>query len=69
MGKLFFGYMALVGFAIGAILVAYPRVQVFFIKPYFWVLIAVFYSTAELTSSDATLQARCWQCRRGCSAS
>ena len=42
MDKLFFGYMALVGVAIGAILVAYPRVQDFFIKPYFWVLIAVF---------------------------
>jgi hypothetical protein len=40
--KFFFGYMALVGIALGAILVAYPRVQEFFIKPYFWVLIAVF---------------------------
>ena len=40
--KFFFGYIALVGIAIGAILVAYPRVQDFFIKPYFWVLITVF---------------------------
>jgi hypothetical protein len=39
--KIFFGYMALVGIAIGAILVAFPRVQDFAIKPYFWVLIAV----------------------------
>jgi hypothetical protein len=39
--KIFFGYMALVGIATGAILVAVPRVQDFLIKPYFWVLIAV----------------------------
>jgi hypothetical protein len=38
---MFFGYMALVGVATGAILVAVPRVQDFIIKPYFWVLIAV----------------------------
>ncbi len=39
--KLFFGYMALVGVSIGAALVADPRIEDFFIKPYFWVLIAV----------------------------
>jgi predicted Na+-dependent transporter len=39
--KVFFGYMALAGTLIGTILVAAPRVQEFFIKPYFWVLIAV----------------------------
>jgi hypothetical protein len=39
--RIFFGYMALVGVATGAILVAVPRVQDFIIKPYFWVLIAV----------------------------
>ena len=37
--RIFFGYMALVGIAAGAIVVAAPRVQEF--KPYFWVLIAV----------------------------
>jgi hypothetical protein len=40
--RIFFGYMALVGIAVGAILVAAPSVQDFLIKPYFWVLIAVF---------------------------
>jgi hypothetical protein len=39
--RVFFGYMALVGVLIGAILVAAPPVGDFFIKPYFWVLIAV----------------------------
>ena len=33
--------MALVGIAAGAVLVAVPQAQDFFIKPYFWVLIAV----------------------------
>ena len=39
--KIFYAYMALVGIAIGAILVAAPQVGEFFIKPYFWVLIVV----------------------------
>ena len=39
--KLFFGYMTLIGLAIGAIVVAVPRVMEFWIKPYFWVIIAV----------------------------
>ena len=39
--RVFFGYMALVGVLIGAILVAAPQVGDFFIKPYFWALIAV----------------------------
>lgn len=39
--KIFFGYMALAGILIGVILVVAPNVQDFFIKPYFWVLIAV----------------------------
>lgn len=39
--RIFFGYMVLVGAAVGAILVAAPHVQDFAIKPYFWVLIAV----------------------------
>lgn len=39
--RIFFGYMALVGAATGAILVAAPDVQDFVLKPYFWVLIAV----------------------------
>jgi uncharacterized membrane protein HdeD (DUF308 family) len=41
MDRLFFGYMALVGIAAGALLVAFPQTQDFFIKPYFWVMIAV----------------------------
>ena len=39
--RIFFGYMALVGVATGAILVIAPFVQDFVIKPYFWILIAV----------------------------
>ena len=39
--RVFYGYMALVGVVIGAILVAVPQVGDFVIKPYFWVLIAV----------------------------
>jgi hypothetical protein len=39
--KIFFGYMALVGISVGAILVAAPHIQDFLVKPYFWVLIAV----------------------------
>ena len=39
--RIFTGYMVLVGVATGALLVAAPQVQNFFIKPYFWVLIAV----------------------------
>jgi hypothetical protein len=39
--KIFFGYMALVGIATGAIIVAAPRVQDFSVKPYFWVVLAV----------------------------
>jgi hypothetical protein len=39
--RIFYGYMALVGVLIGAMLVAAPQVGDFFIKPYFWVLIAV----------------------------
>ena len=39
--RIFFGYMTLVGIAIGALLIAAPQVGDYFIKPYFWVLIAV----------------------------
>jgi len=39
--KIFFGYMALVGVLVGTVLVVAPGVEEFFIKPYFWVLIAV----------------------------
>jgi hypothetical protein len=39
--RLFYAYMALVGAAAGALLVAAPQLQDFWIKPYFWVLIAV----------------------------
>jgi hypothetical protein len=39
--KIFYGYMTLVGIAVGAILVAAPQDYDFLIKPYFWVLIAV----------------------------
>jgi hypothetical protein len=39
--RIFIGYMVLVGAATGALLVAAPQVQNFFIKPYFWILIAV----------------------------
>jgi hypothetical protein len=39
--RVFCGYMALIGLAAGALLVSMPAVQDFFIKPYFWILIAV----------------------------
>jgi hypothetical protein len=39
--RVFFGYMVLVGAAVGALLIAAPQVQNFAIKPYFWILIAV----------------------------
>ena len=38
---LFFGFMALVGAATGAIIVAVPKAQNLAIAPYFWVLIAM----------------------------
>src|SRR5215203_7427411 len=38
---LFFLYMAAVGAAAAAILIAAPKAGDFFIKPYFWVLLAV----------------------------
>lgn len=39
--RIFLGYMALVGVAAGAVLVAVPQSQDFWLKPYFWLLIAV----------------------------
>ena len=39
--RISFAYMALVGIAGGAVLVAFPVVGDFWLKPYFWVLIAV----------------------------
>ena len=39
--RLFYGYMALIGLAAGALLVVAPHTAEFWIKPYFWVLIAV----------------------------
>jgi hypothetical protein len=39
--RLFYGYMALIGAAAGALLAAAPASQDFAVKPYFWVLIAV----------------------------
>jgi uncharacterized membrane protein len=41
LNRIFFGYMAIVGAAAGAILVAVPQAQDFVIKPYFWILVAV----------------------------
>jgi hypothetical protein len=41
MSRIFFGYMTLAGIAAGAILVAAPHVGEYWLKPYFWVLIAV----------------------------
>ncbi len=39
--RIFFGYIALVGAAVGVTLIIAPQVQNFAVKPYFWVLIAV----------------------------
>ena len=39
--RIFFGYMALAGALSGALLVAAPQLQNFWIKPYFWVVLAV----------------------------
>jgi uncharacterized membrane protein HdeD (DUF308 family) len=41
MDRIFFVYMALIGAASGALLVAAPGAQDFVVKPYFWVLIAI----------------------------
>jgi hypothetical protein len=41
MDRIFFAYMALAGLASGAGLVAAPHLQDFWIKPYFWILLAV----------------------------
>ena len=51
--RIFYGYMALVGAAAGALLVAAPQVQDFVIKPYFWILIA-----AGLFDAGAYLRGR-----------
>jgi uncharacterized membrane protein HdeD (DUF308 family) len=37
----FLAYMTAVGIAAGAVIVAAPHVTAFWLKPYFWVLIAV----------------------------
>ncbi len=39
--KIFFGYMTLVGLACGGVLVMWPQSADTWIKPYFWILIAV----------------------------
>lgn len=39
--RVFFGYMTLVGIVTGAILAVAPTAGDFWIKPYFWVLVAV----------------------------
>lgn len=39
--KIFFGYMAVIGLVVGAIVVAFPQVRDFMFKPYVWVLLAV----------------------------
>ena len=41
LSHVFFAYTAIVGLATGAIIVMAPRVMEFWLKPYFWVLIAV----------------------------
>jgi hypothetical protein len=38
---IFFAYMIVVGLAAGAIIVAFPSVTDHWLKPYFWILIAV----------------------------
>jgi uncharacterized membrane protein HdeD (DUF308 family) len=38
---IFFAYMGVVGLAAGAIIVAFPNVTEHWLKPYFWILIAV----------------------------
>jgi hypothetical protein len=38
--KIYYGYMALIGIAAGAVLVALPQPQSHYIAPFFWVLIA-----------------------------
>lgn len=39
--RIYLGYMTLVGIAAGALLVTAPQTQDFWLKPYFWILIAV----------------------------
>ena len=38
---IFFAYMGIVGLMAGAIIVAFPNVTAHWLKPYFWILIAV----------------------------
>ena len=56
--RIFFGYMALVGIAAGAALVAAPYVQDFAVKPYFWILIAVGLFDVALYAVKGTAPAR-----------
>jgi len=39
--RLFLGYMAVIGAAVGAVLVVKPEVRDFRLPPYFWILIAM----------------------------
>jgi hypothetical protein len=41
LNRLFLGFMALIGAAVGAVLVARPEVRDFRLPPYFWILIAM----------------------------
>ena len=41
LNHLFLGFMALIGAAVGALLVAKPAVRDFGLPPYFWILIAM----------------------------
>ena len=41
LNKIYYGYMALVGLTAGALLVVAPQTADGFVKPWFWILIAV----------------------------
>jgi hypothetical protein len=41
LNHIFLGFMALIGVAVGALLVAKPEVRDFRLPPYFWILIAM----------------------------
>jgi hypothetical protein len=52
---LFVGYMAVVGLAVGGVLVAAPQLGDYWLKPYFWVLIASFVFDAGVAFRARTI--------------
>lgn len=65
LNHLFFGFMALIGAAVGALLVAKPALRDFGLPPYFWILIAmllfelvVFLRTGRMPGATIAMEVR-----------